>query len=353
MTPVINARVIFNSVPEGYPEPGKTTVYDTTQTIDLDTAPLNGGVLLKILEVSIDPYLRGKMRAPIEKSYSPPFTLGEPIDSFAVAVVVRSEKEGFKKGNHVYGILPTEELRILNNKHNLPWSVYVGAAGMPGKSAYMAWKEYSYAKKGETVYVSTGAGPVGSTSSSFSSHRLLSSPQTPFVLVIQLAKQSGCRVIGSAGSDDKVTFMKECGADVAFNYKTESVWDVLEREGGLICSYWDNVGGDTLDAALEFAKIGGRFIECGMISGYNTGGAVIKNILHVVDKSLSIYGFVVFRLHEKYETQFYEEVPQLLAEGKLKYSEHVWEGLDKAGEAILAVQKGLNRAKAVVKVAQE
>ncbi|KAF8996523.1 alcohol dehydrogenase [Cyathus striatus] len=343
MTPVINARVIFNSVPEGYPEPGKTTVYDTTQTIDLDTAPLNGGVLLKILEVSIDPYLRGKMRAPSEKSYSPPFTLGEPIDSFAVAVVVRSEKEGFKKGDHVYGILPfvnytivtaTEELRILNNKHNLPWSVYVGAAGMPGKSAYMAWKEYSYAKKGETVYVSTGAGPVGS-------------------LVIQLAKQSGCRVIGSAGSDDKVAFMKECGADVAFNYKTESIWDVLEREGGLICSYWDNVGGDTLDAALEFAKIGGRFIECGMISGYNTGGAVIKNILHVVDKSLSIYGFVVFRLHEKYETQFYEEVPQLLAEGKLKYSEHVWEGLDKAGEAILAVQKGLNRAKAVVKVAQE
>ncbi|KAF8996526.1 alcohol dehydrogenase [Cyathus striatus] len=342
MAPVTNARVIFNSVPEGYPEPGKTTVYDITQTIDLDTAPLNGGVLLKILEVSIDPYLRGKMRAPNKKSYSPPFTLGEPIDNFAVAVVVRSEEERFKKGDHVYGVLPfanytivttTKELRILDNKHNLPWSVYVGAAGMPGKTAYMAWKEYSYAKKGETVYVSTGAGPVGS-------------------LVIQLAKQSGCRVIGSAGSDEKVAFMKECGADVAFNYKTENVRDVLEREGG-IDIYWDNVGGETLDAALEFAKLGGRFIECGMISGYNTGGAVTKNLFHVVAKSLSVYGFIVFRLHEKYETQFYEEVPQLLAEGKLKYSEHVWEGLDKAGEAILAVQKGTNKAKAVVKVAQE
>ncbi|KAF8996527.1 alcohol dehydrogenase [Cyathus striatus] len=342
MAPVTNARVIFNSVPEGYPEPGKTTVYDTTQTIDLDIAPLNGGVLLKILEVSVDPYLRGRMRAPTKKSYSPPFTLGEPIANYVVAVVVKSEKEGFKKGDHVYGFLPfanytivtaTEQLRILDNKHNLPWSVYVGAAGMPGKTAYMAWKEHSYAKKGETVYVSTGAGPVGS-------------------LVIQLAKQSGCRVIGSAGSDEKVAFMKECGADVAFNYKTESVRDVLEREGG-IDIYWDNVGGETLDAALEFSKLGGRFIECGMISGYNTGGTVTKNLFHVVAKSLSIYGFIVSRLYEKYETQFYEEVPQLLAEGKLKYSEHVWEGLDKAGEAILAVQKGTNKAKAVVKVAQE
>ncbi|KAF8996531.1 alcohol dehydrogenase [Cyathus striatus] len=345
MSPAVtNARVIFKSIPQGYPEPGKTTVYDTTQTIDLDNAPLNGGLLLKILDVSIDPYLRGKMRDAKIESYVPAFKLGEPIYNYAVGVVVRSEKEGIKKGDHVYGLLQfvnysivssteANELRVLDNKHNLPWSVYVGAAGMPGKTAYMAWKEYSHAKEGETVFVSSGGGPVGS-------------------LVIQLAKRAGCRVIGSAGSDDKVSFMKECGADVVFNYKTEDVKKVLKREGG-IDIFWDNVGGETLDAALEASKLNGRFIECGMISGYNTGGAVCKNLFHVVSKSLSINGFIVHRLYPKYETQFYDEVPKLLAEGQLKYREHVWEGLDKAGEAILAVQKGLNKAKAVVKVADQ
>ncbi|KAF8996534.1 alcohol dehydrogenase [Cyathus striatus] len=341
MAPVTNGRIVFNAIPDGYPEPGKTVVYDTTQTIDLDNVPLNGGILVKLLNLSIDPYLRGKIPA-LRATQWAAFTLGEPIDGYAIGVVVRSEKEGFKKGDHVYGglsfvnytvVTNTASLRIIENKYNLPWSVFVGAAGMAGKTAYMAWKEHPHAKAGETLFVSTGAGPVGS-------------------IVIQLAKREGLRVIASTGSDEKLQFMKDCGADVVFNYKTNNTQEVLEREGG-IDVYWDNVGGDTLAAALEAAKLGARFISCGMISGYNGDGVGVKNLYHIFAKSLSINGFIVSRLYHKYDTQFYNEVPRLLAEGKLKFREHLWEGLEKTGESILAVQKGLNVGKAVIKVADD
>jgi len=106
MAPVTNGRLLFNSVPTDYPEPGKTTVYDTTETIDLETVDLNGGILIKVLELSIDPYLRGRMRAPTAKSYSPPFALGEPLVNFGIGVVLRSEFSGVKPGDHLYGALP-------------------------------------------------------------------------------------------------------------------------------------------------------------------------------------------------------------------------------------------------------
>ncbi|KAF8996528.1 hypothetical protein BDQ17DRAFT_1411744 [Cyathus striatus] len=350
MAPVTNARVLFNSVPQEYPEPGKTILHDTSQTIDIDNAPLNGGILVKVLELSIDPFMRGRMREVNpndEKSYIPRFTLGEPIDNFALGLVLRSEKDGFKKGDHVYGFLPfvnyaiiqpstdpnsISYLRVIENKHHIPWSVFVGTAGMPGKTAYMGWKEFSHAKKGETVFVSTGAGGVGS-------------------IVIQLAKQDGLKVIASASSEEKVQFMKECGADVAFNYKTESTKEVLEKEGP-IDIYWDNVGAETLDLALANAKSNARFIECGMISGYNTGFTPIKNIFQIVAKTITLYGLFVNSLHPKYEEKFYEDVPRMIKEGQIKYREHIWNGLDKAGEALLAVQDGSNKAKAVVHVAE-
>lgn len=187
---------------EGYPEPGKTTVYDESETIDPDTVPLNGGFLVKTLVLSIDPYLRGKMRDPSIKSYSvrpmlrstrltqltifkarihqrPTVSLPAPhrdvyncsprrrLENFGVGVVVRSEAAGVKQGDHIYGIFPFVEywvapkldgFRILENKENLPWSAYVGVAGMPGQTAYCAWKEFAHAKKGETVFVTAGSG---------------------------------------------------------------------------------------------------------------------------------------------------------------------------------------------------
>lgn len=129
---------------------------------------------------------------------------------------------------------------VLQNKEKLPWSVYLGAAGMAGQSAFAAWKEYADAKKGETAFITAGAGAVGS-------------------FAIQLAKADGLKVIASAGSDEKVAFMKSLGADVAFNYKKENVYEVLKKEGPS-GSYWDNVGGESFDAALQYAAHKGRFI---------------------------------------------------------------------------------------------
>ncbi|TFK22716.1 alcohol dehydrogenase [Coprinopsis marcescibilis] len=342
MAPVTNARVLFNEIPTGYPEPGRATVYDESKTIDVDTVALDGGILVKTLYLSVDPFLREMMQEPDEESFSPAYIIGEPIYGYGVGVAVRSENGDVKPGDNVYGlfsfqsynILPNlDEFRIIENKHNLPLSYYVGVAGMPGKTAFMAWKEYSRSKKGEVAFVSTGAGPVGS-------------------FVIQLAKLDGMKVIGSAGSDEKVEYMKSIGADVAFNYKTTNTLEVLKKEGPLDV-FWDNVGGETFEAALETARKGARFIECGMITVYNDGGKPVKNIYNIVTKSLSVNGFIVTDLEPKYSKEFYNTVPQLVASGQLKYREHVYEGLESAGEALLAVQMGTNKAKAVIKVAKD
>jgi len=340
---VTNARVLFAAIPQDFPIPGETTVYDTSQTIDLEGAPLNGGFLIKTLVLSIDPYMRGKMRAPEKKSYSPPYTLGAPLVGYGVGVVLRSENPDVAVGKYVYGeSIPHQQYSIIPNMKGfiflekdpkLPWTVYVGAAGMPGKTAYMGWKEFSHAKKGETAFITAGAGPVGS-------------------MVIQLAKRDGLKVIASAGSEAKVKYMKEIGADVVFNYKTTDTREVLAREGP-IDIYWDNVGGDILDAALEHANIYGRFLECGMISGYNTGFQGIKNLDQTFAKSLTIYGILVFRLELKDDAEFYATIPPKLAAGELKYTEDVSRGLESVGETILKVQEGRNTAKAVVVVADE
>ncbi|KAJ7838826.1 hypothetical protein B0H13DRAFT_2255944 [Mycena leptocephala] len=327
MAPVTNTRVLFAAVPKDFPIPGETTIYDTSQTIDLDGVPLNGGFLIKTLVLSVDPYMRGRMRAPEKKSYSAPFTLGAPLEGYGVGVVLRSDNPDVAVGKYVYGrviphqqysiMLGMEGLIFLEKDPKLPWTVYVGAAGMPGKTAYMAWKEFSHAKKGETAFITTGAGPVGS-------------------MVIQLAKRDGLKVIASAGSEEKVKFMKDIGADVAFNYKTTDTREVLAQEGP-IDVYWDNVGGDILDAALEHANVFGRILGCGMISGYNTGHKAIKNLSMAYSKSLTISGIIVFRLQPKYDAEFYATI----------------RGLETVGDVILRVQEGRNTAKAVVIIADE
>ncbi|KAF9445125.1 NAD(P)-binding protein [Macrolepiota fuliginosa MF-IS2] len=338
MAPVRNGRVLFGEYPTGYPEPGKTTIYDDSETIDVDTVPLNGGFILKTLVLSIDPYMRNLMQP--GGGYGTGYVPGKPIFTPGIGLVVRSESKEVKAGDHVCGHLVAEEfsikpslggLTIIDNKHNIPWSTFVGVAGMPGQTAYVGWKEFSNWKQGDVVFVTTGAGPVGS-------------------FVIQLAKADGLKVIASAGSDEKVAFMKEIGADVAFNYKTTDTREVLSKEGP-IDIFWDHVGGDILDAALDAANIGARFIECGMISGYNTGGAPVKNLMQVITKDITLRGFVFARSMPKYLEEFYATVPEKIAKGELKYTEDVSYGLDKVGDVILAVQKGTNKAKAIIHVA--
>ncbi|CAE6419808.1 unnamed protein product [Rhizoctonia solani] len=343
MAPIQNARLIFNKVPEDFPVPGETTVYETSETIDLDNVPLNGGILTKTLYLSIDPYFRGRMRDASKKSYVAAFTLGKPIVAFSVSRVLRSERDDVKEGDNLYVYeTPFQEYNVLSAKHpfmvidnkeNLPLSLYIGVLGMPGKTAYYALDVIGQPKKGETIYVSTGAGPVGAT-------------------VSQLCKSLGLKVIASTGSDDKVEFLKSIGVDVAFNYKKDKISDVLEKEGP-IDIYWDNVGGESLEAALEACNDHARVICCGAISAYNGSPQPIKNWMYFLTKRLTVRGFIVGELEAQVGKPkvFYEKMVPLVANGQIKWKEHVFKGLDKAGDAILAVQKGDNIAKTVVKVA--
>ncbi|KAJ6499486.1 alcohol dehydrogenase [Mycena vulgaris] len=344
MAHIQNARVLFNAVPEAYPVPGKTTVYDTTQSIDLDAVPLNGGFLVKVLILSVDPYMRALLRAPDVNSSAPAYTLGQPLMSSGIGIVLRSELAGVQVGSHVRGLITHQEyivaaglatsmLELIEPDPKLKLSAYLGAAGLTGQSAFMAWKEYSRATKGEVAFVSGGAGAVGS-------------------IVVQIAKQAGLKVIASAGSDAKVDFIKTLGADVAFNYKTTDTREVLAKEGP-IDIYWDNVGGATLDAAMEFANMHSRFIECGQISGYNTGFQPMKNPGLIIIKSMSIHGFSVTSLIPKYTAAFRAEIVPKVVSGEFKFAEDVRHGLERVGETLLAVLKGENMGKAVVVVANE
>ncbi|PIL25993.1 hypothetical protein GSI_11747 [Ganoderma sinense ZZ0214-1] len=345
MAPVKNGRVIFNEMPTDYPIPGQTTVYDESETIDLENVPLNGGILIKTLVVSIDPYLRRMMIDPKTPSSFPPFSIGQTLINHAVGLVLRSENLAIPKGSHVAGLFPFQEyavlsgpvsprVRVVENKENLPWSVFVGVCGMPGQTAHHGWHEYSHSKKGDLVFVTAASGPVGAT-------------------VVQIAKAEGLRVIASAGSDEKVEFVKSLGADVVFNYKTTKTREVLEKEG-LVNIYWDNVGGESLEAALEFAAPKSHFIICGNISGYNTGEPYnVKNLQQLVWREITFHGFLVDSLMPKYREEFLRTFPIRVASGEIKYKEHVVHGLENAGQALLDVMKGGNFGKSVVIVADE
>ncbi|KAF8904831.1 hypothetical protein CPB85DRAFT_1376891 [Mucidula mucida] len=292
--------------------------HDASQTIDLDNVPLNGGILIKTLVLSIDPYLRGKMRDASVKS----------LHNCGVARVVRSENADIKVGDHVTGVFSalsrirhhSRPLARVIAKTTLPWSVYGGAAGMPGETAYFGYKEYAHAKKGD-YHLSI------------------------YRIVIQLAKMDGLK--------EKVAFMKELGADAVFNYKTEDTLGVLKREGPLDV-YWDNVGGAILDAAIESMKDHGRIIACGAISAYNDPrGQHFKNLWQLFARSLTINGFLVLDLMPKWEEEFYRVIPEKLASGEFKYKEEITVGLEHAGEALRKIQMGENVAKSVVVVAEE
>ncbi|PPQ76838.1 hypothetical protein CVT26_002296 [Gymnopilus dilepis] len=360
MPTITNGRILFNSVPGDLPEPGKTTIYDESQALDLDTVPLNGGFLVKLLEISVDPYMKGRMHATSYEDIIPPFIIGKPLFSFGIGVVLRSENLQIRAGDHLHGMLEHAKYSvqkdpaafdIIHNPLNLPWSNFLSVLGRPGKvewlnplstnshlksgkTAFMAWREFAKAKKGEIVFVSTGAGSVGS-------------------LVIQFAKMDGLKVVASAGSDEKVQYMKGLGADVAFNYKTTKTADILRNEGP-IDIYWDNVGGATLDAALEAANVNARFIECGMTTEYTDGGNIpVKKLLQIIIKSITLHGFFVDRLCPKWNEVFMNIVPSLVASEKLGFKEETFQGLEVVGHALLDLLKGKNVGKVVVHVAED
>ncbi|KIJ52621.1 hypothetical protein M422DRAFT_243405 [Sphaerobolus stellatus SS14] len=341
-----NPRILMNKYcNDGYPIPGETIIYDTTQEIDLDKAPLNGQVLIKVCYLNIHPYQRKKMRdgPPGNIGYPGSYILGKPLTNFGVGVIIRSQNPQFKVGDHVCGALDFQAymihsnnppLNVLPKVDNLPLSAYLGNY-VKGQTAYFGWKEYSKAKKGETLFVSSAAGPVGS-------------------IIIQIAISQGLKVVASAGSDEKVEYVKELGVDVAFNYKTQDTRAVLETLGSGIDIYWDNIGGKTLEAALDFMNNHGRIIACGYISEQNTNEHYgIKNFHSFFPRRLSMHGFLVSDYWDHRLAEFYTEFPPKVVKGEIQYTEVKYEGLEKTGQAFLDNLKGGNKGTTLIVVANE
>ncbi|KOG33379.1 NADP-dependent oxidoreductase [Streptomyces resistomycificus] len=332
---MINREWHLLSRPVGWPKPEDFALVEAEIR-----QPREGQVLVRNKYLSVDPYMRGRMSD--AKSYVAPFELGKAMQGGAVGEVVASEAEGIAVGDHVLHFGGWREYATFDAQQAVkvdpeaaPLSAYLGVLGMTGLTAYAGLLRTGAFKEGDSVFVSGAAGAVGSQ-------------------VGQIAKLKGAsRVIGSAGSDEKVKLLvEEYGFDAAFNYKSGSVAGQLrEAAPDGVDVYFDNVGGDHLEAALGQLNQDGRIAVCGMISVYNNTEPVPgpKNLARLIATRGRIQGFLVSD-HYDLQPQFVQEVGPWVASGALKYRETVVEGIENNLEAFLGVLRGDNTGKMIVKL---
>ncbi|MBT2492778.1 NADP-dependent oxidoreductase [Streptomyces sp. ISL-96] len=319
--------------PHGWPKPEDFVLREAPVT-----EPAEGRILVRNLHFSVDPYMRGRMND--VKSYVPPFRLDQPMDGGAVGEVIASADERFAVGDHVLHGLGWREYADVPAKHATkvdaalaPLSAYLGVLGMTGLTAYAGLFEVASFKEGDAVFVSGAAGAVGSQ-------------------VGQMAKLRGAsRVIGSAGSDEKVKHLVEdLGFDAAFNYKNGPVAEQLrEAAPDGIDVYFDNVGGDHLEAAIGSLNVHGRATICGMIAQYNNTESTPgpRNMALIIGKRLRLQGVLVGD-HTALQPQFVEDVSGWIRTGELKYSETVVEGIENGYDAFVGLLRGENTGKMIV-----
>jgi len=330
----MNKTILLKNRPKGRPELSDFEFKDEQKPECND-----GQILLKTLFISVDPYMRGRMRD--EKSYVEPFELNKPIESALVAQVTESKSDTFKEGDYVTGMLQWKEFQTSDGKNlrkvdkdQAPLSANLGVLGMTGLTAYFGLTDIGEPQEGETLLVSGAAGAVGS-------------------IVGQIGKIKGCRVVGIAGSDEKIELIQDkFGFDSGINYsKTEDMTAAIDKHApDGIDVYFDNVGSYTLDAAMNNINRFGRVVNCGAISLYNetdqpTGPRLETTI---VKKSIKMQGFIV----RNYQDRFEEGIKQLgswLKDGKLKYEETIVEGFDNTPQAFIDLFDGKNKGKMVVK----
>jgi hypothetical protein len=304
--------------------------------------PADGEALIKVLYISLDPAMRGWMNE--AKSYIPPVALGEVMRAGAVGRVMASKNPKFAVGEHVVGALGVQEYALSDGKgltrvdsRLAPLPVYLSTLGMPGMTAYFGLLDIGKPKAGDTVVVSGAAGAVGA-------------------VVGQIAKIKDCRVVGIAGGREKCDYLvNELGFDAAIDYKSEDVKKALaERCPQGIDVYFDNVGGDILDAALTRLARQARIVICGAISQYNNTTPVKgpANYLSLLVNRASMTGMVVFDYADRYG-EAAREMAGWMAAGRLKSREDVVTGLEKFPEALLMLFKGENTGKLVLQVASE
>lgn len=328
--------ILLKNRPKGNPKSSDFEFVkdDKTPTVN------EGELLLETIYVSVDPYLRGRMSD--AKSYMPPFELNKPMKSGIIAKVKSSKNDNFKEGDYVMGMLDWKTQQISSGEELMkvdaekaPLSAYLGILGMTGLTAYLGLTQIGKPQKGETLIVSGAAGAVGS-------------------VVGQIAKNLGLRVIGVAGTDEKVELLKsKFGFDEGINYNTTTDMKaaIAKAAPNGIDIYFDNVGGPISDAVLFNINKFSRTINCGAISVYNET-ELPKSISvqpFLVKNSALMQGFIVSNYSEKFPEAM-KQLGEWLAAEKLTYTETVVEGFENIPQAFMDLFEGKNTGKMVVKI---
>jgi NADPH-dependent curcumin reductase CurA len=338
-----NKKIVLVSRPSGMPTAADFKIVDAEVP-----QPAEGEVLIRTLYLSVDPYMRGRMND--RKSYMPPFALNEAVTGGVVGEVVESRSDAFQVGDIVTGLLGWQLYQVAKGDHATvtsirkvdpalaPVTTALGILGLTGLTAYFGLLDIGQPAAGETVVVSGAAGAVGT-------------------VVCQIAKIKGCRVVGIAGSDEKNRYlMEELGVDVTINYKTAT--DIRQALKDAcptgVDVYFDNVGGDISDGVLALINHGARIVLCGQICLYNLEkpdtGPRVQPLLLV--NSALMKGFIVSDYAARFAEGF-THLGQWLAQGKLKYAEHIVEGFENTPQAFLGLFAGENLGKQLVKIRKD
>src|SRR4051812_46251986 len=309
--------------PKGWPE------HDDFALVEAEVRePGDGELLVRNVVMSVDPYMRGRMNE--GPSYAAPYQIGQAMYGGAVGRVEQSRVNGIEPGPLVrhglgwreWALVPARQAEVLApDADGVPPSAYLGVLGMPGLTAWVGTFDMAEVRPGETMFVSAAAGAVGS-------------------VVGQLAKLASLRVVGSAGTPEKVAWLREIGYDAAFDYHDGDVTGQLQKAApeGIDC-YFENVGGDHLQAALACLNPFARIAACGMISAYNQAVPGPDNLFFIVGKKLTIRGFIVSD-HAHREPAFRRHVAPLVRSGQLVFSETHRQGIESALDALLDVLRG-------------
>lgn len=327
-----NKRILLASRPVGRPARDNWTM----ETLPAEP-PSEGEFLAEVLYISLDPAMRGWIRE--GKSYIEPVAIGAVMRAGGVARVIDSKHPKFAAGDYVVGTTGVQKYWLSDaegvrkvDPEAAPLPKYLSALGMPGMTAYFGILDVAAIREGETVLVSGAAGAVGS-------------------LVGQIAKIRGCRVIGIAGGEQKCRYLsEEIGFDGAIDYKSESLYPAIKKhcpQG--IDVYFDNVGGETLDAALAFLRLRGRVALCGAISQYNATGPIRgpENYLSLLVNRGRMEGFIVFDFESEYFRGI-KDMARWMGEGRLHSREHIVEGLETFPETLLMLFDGHNEGKLII-----
>ncbi|MCU0805888.1 MAG: NADP-dependent oxidoreductase [Burkholderiales bacterium] len=329
----VNRQILLASRPTGWPTDANFKLVESPLP-----QPADGQVLVRSHYLSLDPYMRSRMDA--AKSYAKSAEIGEVMIGGAVGEVIESKSAKLAKGEFVVGSLGWQEYAVADaamlmkvDTRLAPPSVYLGTLGMPGVTAWVGLIDICQPKADETVVVSAASGAVGS-------------------VVGQLAKSRGCRTVGIAGGPKKCEYVvKELGFDACVDYKAGNLHhDLKDATPGGVDVYFENVGGETLDAVLTRMNPFSRIAVCGLISQYNTSDQYgVKNLRSVLINRVKMQGFIVSDRMELWPAAL-KELGTLFAQGKLKYRETVADGLASAPAAFLGMLRGENLGKQVVKL---